>query len=146
MLDTVKPYSSEQIHSLVRSLEFEMGFEAVRSRGPGGQNVNKVSSAAIMYWPFEESFTLSAEEKASIRNKLASSINKEGVLYLRSDEHRDLPQNKERCLDKLEKLLAIAFFKPKPRRPSKPTRASKTKKKESKIHRSQIKKGRQQKY
>jgi ribosome-associated protein len=131
----VRPYSSDIIS--------ELGFEAIRSRGPGGQNVNKVSSAAQMRWNFEGSQHLSIEHKNLIRQKLSFCINKEGELYLRSDEYRDLAQNKKRCLEKLDQLLDRAFHKPKPRTATKPTRASKHRKKESKVHRSKTKQSRQ---
>src|SRR4051812_45404334 len=97
-------------------IEREVSFIAVRSRGPGGQNVNKVSSAAILYWAFAHSAAVSEEQKFLIRRKLQSSINKEGQIYVRSDEFRDLERNKARCLEKLTSLLTYAFHQPKKRR------------------------------
>ncbi len=136
MLTDVKAFRSMDILS-------EVEFTATRSRGPGGQNVNKVSSAALLFWSFEQSELLSFEQKAILRLKLSAYINKEGVLYLRSDEYRDLPRNKERCLEKLDTLIERAFHLDKFRRPSKPTRSSKLKKQKSKSLRSDIKKNRQ---
>jgi ribosome-associated protein len=127
---------------LAEDLEQELQFSAVRSRGPGGQNVNKVSSAAIAYWNFEQSFLLSFFEKGLIRQKLSSYINKEGQLFIRSEEYRDLPRNKQRCVEKIQELLQRAFHKDKPRRATKPTKSSRIKKKESKLRRSDIKKNR----
>jgi ribosome-associated protein len=121
----------------------EVYFTAVRSRGPGGQNVNKVSSAAILYWDFLYSNFLTADEKFIAAQKLHSHINKEGQIFLRSDEFRDLEKNKARCLEKLNDLLVAAFFKPKKRRPTKPTRTSKIKRRESKSRQSDTKKTRQ---
>ncbi|MBI2522563.1 MAG: aminoacyl-tRNA hydrolase [Bdellovibrio sp.] len=118
----------------------EVTFTAIRGRGPGGQNVNKVSSAAHMLWAFLDSNTLTQEQKDLIRSKLANSINKDNLLYIRSDEFRDLERNKERCLKKLEIMLKSAFHRPKPRTKTKPTYASVVKKKESKTRRSQVKK------
>lgn len=130
-------------HEIAAGLEQELEFTAIRSRGPGGQNVNKVSSAALAVWSFEESNLLIFSEKYLVRTKLASYVNKEGKLFVRSDEYRDLPQNKTRCVEKILELLRRAFHKDKPRKPSKPTRASKIKKREAKTHRASVKKGRQ---
>lgn len=124
----------------------EVKFIAIRSRGPGGQNVNKVSSAALMLWAFEESRYVDDLQKALIRAKLGASINKENEIFLRSDEFRDLEQNKQGCLRKLEGLLARAFFKPKPRKATKPTKASKRRRLEGKKHRGDLKKERQKRY
>ena len=120
----------------------EVNFTAVRSRGPGGQNVNKVSSAAVLFWNFENSVSVTSEQKALIRLKLSSHINKEGEFYIRSDEYRDLERNKFRCLEKLEGLLTQAFHRPKPRRATKPTRASKQRRLESKRRRGDTKRQR----
>lgn len=120
----------------------EVQFQAVRSRGPGGQNVNKVSSAAFMVWDYQASLGLNSEEKALVRRKLANIINKEGQLYLRADEYRDLERNKARCLEKLERFLAGALHRDKPRKKTKPTYSSKLKKLESKNRRGVIKKNR----
>jgi ribosome-associated protein len=117
----------------------EIRFSAVRSRGPGGQNVNKVSSAALLQWDFEASFSLTEEQKRLIFEKLSSFINKEGVFYLRSDEYRDLERNKARCLEKWEALLEKAFFRPKKRTATKPTKASQKRRVEGKRKRSQTK-------
>lgn len=124
-------------------IEREIQWTAVRSRGPGGQNVNKVSSAAQLNWNFRASEGLTEEEKSLVFRKLAHRINQESEVYLRSDEYRDFPRNKNRCLEKLHELLLGAFHKPKPRRATKPTRASKLRKQESKTKRAQTKKLRQ---
>jgi ribosome-associated protein len=121
----------------------EVDFVAVRSRGPGGQNVNKVSSAAVLYWSFNNSKLITEHQKELIRHKLQSAINKDDQVYTRSDEFRDLERNKSRCLEKLSELLAFAFHKPKKRTATKPTRSSKLRKLESKNRRSETKKMRQ---
>ncbi|MBS1983669.1 MAG: aminoacyl-tRNA hydrolase [Bdellovibrionales bacterium] len=121
----------------------EVEFAAVRSRGPGGQNVNKVSSAALLFWSFERSALLNEEQRALVREKMRNMINGEGQIYLRSDEFRDLQQNKERCLEKLQNFVTAALHKPKVRRPSRPTRASKVRKAEAKSRHSETKKNRQ---
>lgn len=123
-------------------LKAEVFFDAVLSRGPGGQNVNRTASAAILYWDFEHSLLLNDWQRQMVRTKLARMINSDGLLYLRSDESRDLPQNKSRCLDKLIQHLAEAFHVPKKRKKTKPTKASQVRRREAKSRRGEIKKNR----
>jgi ribosome-associated protein len=118
----------------------EVVFKAVRSRGPGGQNVNKVSSAAQLSWEFEHSLLLNSDQKSRVRNKLGNMINSEGILMLRSDEYRDLERNKARCLEKLADHVAGALHVPKKRRATKPTRSSQVRRVEQKSRRGEIKK------
>jgi len=123
-------------------LQREVIFKAVRSRGPGGQNVNKVSSAALLIWYFEYSQALSEEEKSRLVAKAAGTITSEGTIQFRSDEFRDLERNKKRCLEKLAGFLRAALHVPKKRKATKPTKASKIKRREFKSRRSDIKKSR----
>lgn len=127
----------------VRDIAFEIKFQTQRSRGPGGQNVNKTNSSVQLRWSFMDSLVLTDEQKNIIQRKLASHINVDGVLHLRSDVHRDMESNKKEVLTKLGKILAGAFFKPKLRRATKPTRSSQRKRLESKKRHSDVKKGRQ---
>jgi ribosome-associated protein len=120
----------------------EVQIVAVRSRGPGGQNVNKVSSAAQLFWNYTLSTGLSPQEKYLVGAKLGNLINNEQQIFLRADEYRDLERNKSRVLEKLEMFLEKALHRPKPRRATKPTRASKIRKLEGKAKRGDIKKGR----
>ena len=113
-------------------LEREITFTASRSGGSGGQNVNKVSSAAQLRWDVNASKAFDARQKTRILAKLKNRINTEGVFYLRSDEQRDLEQNKRRCLEKFYELIAEALYQAPYRRPTKPTRASKERKLSSK--------------
>ena len=120
----------------------EIKIVAIRSRGPGGQNVNKVSSAAQLFWNFRDSIGLNDSEKWLVQQKLYNCINNEDQVYLRADEYRDLERNKARAVDKLEAMLTQALHKPKPRKATRPTRASKERKLEGKSRRGDIKKGR----
>ncbi len=122
------------------TLRNEVWFEAVLSRGPGGQNVNRTASAAQMYWPFEHSRLLTSDQKGRVRLKLANMINNEGMIYLRSDEHRDLERNKARCLEKLIEHIRLALHVPRKRKKTKPTKASRVKRRETKTRRGEIKK------
>ena len=120
-------------------LRSEIYFKAVRSRGPGGQNVNKVSSAAILYWDYLFSRVLTEFQKRRIGEKMLAVINSENQIYVRSDEFRDLERNKSRCLDKLVELIAAALHIPKRRRATKPTFGSVQRRIKTKSHRGETK-------
>ncbi len=132
------PFVKHHIH--------EFDFVSQRSRGPGGQNVNKTNSSVQLRWNYLDSIILSDEQKRVITKKLTSMINTEGTLYLRSDTHRDQEMNKKEVLQRLQESLVKAFHKPKVRRPTKPTKSSQKKRVESKRHASEVKKARQNKW
>jgi ribosome-associated protein len=123
----------------VDQLRSEVFFQAVRSRGPGGQHVNRTSSAAQCFWDYRFSKLLNDTEKARVGRLAANSINAEGQVYLRSDEFRDLERNKVRCLEKLSELIAKCLHVPKRRRATKPTYGSKVRTREGKTRRSETK-------
>lgn len=113
-----------------------------RSGGAGGQNVNKTSTKAILHWSVGNSQVLSLEEKARVRTKLANRINNNDEVVLMSDEERSQPQNRDLAIARLQSLVASALHVPKKRRPTRPTKASKLRRIESKKIRSQVKSGR----
>jgi ribosome-associated protein len=121
----VSPLSSEQ---LIPELEFS----ASRSSGAGGQNVNKVNSKVTLKWDLAHSNLTAPEQKELLRRKLSSRLTLDGVLILTAQESRSQIQNKEAVLVKLDELLKQAFQPIKIRRASKPTKASKKKRVESK--------------
>lgn len=120
--------------------EFKMTFS--RSSGAGGQNVNKTSTKVIIHWSVGESSVLSAEEKERVRSKLANRINNNDELVIMSEEERSQLQNREIAVVRLQALVAQALRVPKKRRPTRPTKASKLRRIESKKIRSQVKSGR----
>lgn len=122
-------------------VQSEVVLTAQRSRGPGGQHVNKTNSAAELRWNYQNSYVLNEEQKRLVGLKLSSFINKENELLLRSDTFRDLESNKKEVLKKLMQLLARAFKKEKPRVAT-PTYGSKQRRHSEKKKRSEIKKGR----
>jgi ribosome-associated protein len=130
----------------VKNLFYEFEFISQRSRGPGGQNVNKTNSSIQLRWNYLDSQQLSEEQKATIGKKLGAMINTENILYLRSDTHRDQEMNKKEVLQRLQQALIKAFHKPKTRKATKPTKSSQRKRVETKRHKSEIKKGRQGKW
>lgn len=120
----------------------ELTFYAIRSRGPGGQNVNKVSSAALLIWDFQTSKVLDRVQKSKILQKMKAQVNRDGLIFIRSDEFRDLERNKARCIEKLLKYLERAFHVDKERVATKPTFSSKRKRVEDKRHRGNLKRER----
>ena len=117
----------------------EIWFVAVRSRGPGGQNVNKVSSAAVLFWDVGTSKLLLGPQKEILVRKLVNHFNRDGFIQIRSDEFRDLERNKNRCIEKLVEIIEKALHKPRKRIATKPTKASKLRKQQSKRRRSEVK-------
>jgi ribosome-associated protein len=110
--------------------ESELEFSFVRSSGPGGQNVNKVNSKAVLRWSVSGSQALTEEQRSLLLQKLPVTVS--GDLVITSDRHRDQPANKEACQHRLRELIENALKKPKARRKTQPSRSSRLKRKESK--------------
>jgi len=87
----------------------EISFTASRSGGPGGQNVNKVSSKVILAFNVVQSAALSEEQKQMILGKLATRINKEGILQIASQRTRSQELNRADVLDRFSDLLRQAL-------------------------------------
>jgi len=102
--------------------EFE--FTYVRSRGPGGQNVNKVSTKAVLRWDLANSPTLPADVRDRFRRQFPTRVTKDGEVVITSQRHRDRDRNAEDCLEKLRVLLAAVATAPRRRKKTAPTRAS----------------------
>lgn len=103
----------------------EFRIEATRSGGPGGQNVNKVSSKVQLRWLVGMSGVISLQEKDRIRHELASRINLADEVMVDVDEERSQAQNKGTAIARLHELVTGALKPKKIRRPTRPTRASK---------------------
>lgn len=102
--------------------EFEFTF--ARSGGPGGQNVNKVSSKATLRWPVRASLALRGAVRERFLTKYANRITTTGDLLVTSQRFRDAPRNADDCLEKLRAMLMAVVTAPRPRRPTRPTRGS----------------------
>ena len=107
-----------------RGLERELQFQASRSGGAGGQNVNKVNTKVELRFQVESSELLTEEEKALVQEKLGSRINSEGYLQVVCQTERSQLQNKELCVQRFYELLRQALTRQKKRKATKPTRAS----------------------
>ena len=121
----------------------EWTLEVSRSRGPGGQNVNRTNSAVLLRWNLAQSVAFNERDKAKLLERLAHRLTNEGEILIRSEIHRDQEQNKKDCLRKLGELLALSLHDPKPRRATKPTRSSQRRRVDAKKIRSQVKQRRQ---
>jgi ribosome-associated protein len=104
-----------EINDEVAIDETELRFEFARSSGPGGQNVNKVETKARLLFDLHTSTSLSAAQKARIREKLATRITKDGVLYISSQRHRTREANRKATIERFTDLLAVALTEEEPR-------------------------------
>jgi ribosome-associated protein len=121
--------------------EREIDERFVRASGPGGQNVNKVSTAVELRFDVGAS-SLPPDVKARLAALAGNRLTSEGVLLIDSREHRTQAQNREAARARLVALLQHAARRPKTRRPTKPKRAAREKRLESKKRRGEIKAGR----
>ncbi|MCS6852469.1 MAG: aminoacyl-tRNA hydrolase [Gemmataceae bacterium] len=104
--------------------ESELHWTFVRAGGPGGQNVNKVASRAVLRWNVAGSPSLPDEVKARLVSSQRRRINQFGELILSSQRFRDQGRNVADCLEKLRTLIQRAAVPPKPRKPTRPTAGS----------------------
>ena len=124
-------------------LDQELLFKTSRSSGPGGQNVNKVESRVELYWNVLDSSIITDLEKSRIVEKLGNRINKSGELVMSAQTERSQRRNKEELVKRFYTLLNAALVKPKNRKATRPTQASKQKRIDNKKRNAQNKKLRQ---
>jgi ribosome-associated protein len=118
---------------LVRaSIESGATLDFARSGGPGGQNVNKVNSKAIARIRLDEVRGLSPAEAAMAAQRLSNRLTTSGELIVQSDEERDQGRNRDAAVSRLVSIVASAARLPKPRKATKPTRASRERRLSSK--------------
>ncbi len=120
--------------------EIEESF--VRSSGPGGQNVNKVSSAVQLRFDARNSPSLPDDVRRRLERLAGKRLTNDGVIVLIAQTHRSQERNRAEALQRLVELIRQATVRPKPRTATRPTLASKKRRLESKTRRSRVKSGR----
>jgi len=124
--------------------ESELQFAFVRSSGPGGQNVNKVATAVQLRFDVNHS-SLPDEAKARLIHLAGNKMTSDGELLIEAKKFRTQEQNREDAVHRFVELVQRSFQKPKVRRKTKPTAASKEKRLKEKKVRGEVKKMRQSK-
>ena len=119
--------------------ESELVESFIRASGPGGQNVNKLSTAVQLRFDVRHSPSLTDEVRARLERLAGRRLTRDGVLVITAQSHRTQERNRADALERLTELIREAAVRPVPRRPTKPTRASKQRRLESKKRHSSIK-------
>jgi ribosome-associated protein len=122
--------------------ESELSESFVRASGPGGQNVNKVSSAVQLRFDARQSPSLPNDVAVRLIRLAGRRATKEGVIVIVAQAHRDQTRNRAEARERLFALIRQAAVRPKPRRATKVPRAQKRKRLEGKRHRAEIKRHR----
>jgi len=120
--------------------EFTWSF--ARSGGPGGQNVNKVASKAVLRWNVAATAALPSDVKNRLALQQKRFFTLDGELIITSQLTRDQDRNREDCLEKLRAILLQALVVPKPRKKTKPSRGSKRRRLQDKKRRADVKQNR----
>ena len=122
--------------------EGEVSETFIRGSGPGGQNVNKVATAVQLRFDVRNSPSLPEEVKTRLERLAGKRLTLDGVLIITAQRHRTQERNRVDALERLLELIRQATERPKPRRPTRPTLASKKRRLESKSKRSEVKRNR----
>ena len=132
-----------QITADIKINENEITYEFVRSSGPGGQHVNKVATAVQLRFDAKQAGTIPPAVYTRLKTLAGKRMTAEGVIIIQAQRFRSQERNRQDALERLVELVHKAAEKPKRRRPTKPTRASKERSLAAKKHRSRLKQTRQ---
>ncbi len=122
--------------------ESELEFSAIRAQGPGGQNVNKVSSAIHLRFDIANSAALSDDVRERLLALQDRRISKAGVVVIKSQRFRNQDKNRDDALERLAVLVRKALLEQKPRRKTRPSKKVKERRLEDKSRRSRLKQSR----
>lgn len=112
---------------------------ASRSSGPGGQHVNTSATRVTLRWSLRDSRGLRADDRQRLLERLRPRLTQDGVLIVHADRSRSRARNRERALERLREIVDTALHQSPPRHPTRPTRAARTRRLESKRRRGQLK-------
>jgi ribosome-associated protein len=128
-----------RVTDLIALDESELAESFIRSSGPGGQNVNKLSTAVQLRFDVRGSPSLTDEVRARLERLAGKRLTRDGVLVITAQSHRTQERNRADALDRLLELIRAAAVRPVPRRATRPTKASRVRRLESKKRRGGIK-------
>ncbi len=136
---TMPPPANDRMIQVTDSLAIDEGELAeafIKASGPGGQNVNKVSTAVQLRFDIRRSPSLPEAVKARLEKLAGARLTQDGVIVIQAQRFRTLERNRRDARDRLVALIAKAAVAPKPRRPTRPTAAAKERRLSTKTKRS----------
>mgnify|MGYP001825627772 FL=1 len=130
------------VNTTIAIPDSEITLSFVRSDGPGGQHVNKTSTAVQLRFDARHSPSLPEDVRQRLVRLAGRRMTSDGILVIDARSHRSQKHNRQDALERLTKLLQAAAQPPRPRRPTKPSKASRRRRLESKRHRAGLKRSR----